>query len=113
MFNYSWPEKNDESKFPELEEDSPELNKMIGWNACHDAFMAVIEGKKECACKTTPIVDGKCVFCGKPCKQNETDEVEELAKHLSTVRQFMRPENNVDYTEAKYLIRLGYRKENK
>ena len=30
------PEKNDEKDFPTLEEDSPELNKMLGWNACID-----------------------------------------------------------------------------
>ena len=33
-----WPEKNDETDFPTLEEDSPELNKMIGWNACLAEF---------------------------------------------------------------------------
>jgi len=33
-----WPDKNDETDFPTLEEDSPELNKMIGWNACLDEF---------------------------------------------------------------------------
>ena len=32
------PEKNDEKDFPTLEEDSPELNKMMGWNACVDFF---------------------------------------------------------------------------
>ena len=38
-----WPEKNDETDFPTLEEDSPELNKMLGWNAC----LAVIEPIKK------------------------------------------------------------------
>ena len=38
-----WPEENDETDFPTLEEDSPELNKMLGWNAC----LAAIEPIKE------------------------------------------------------------------
>lgn len=39
-----WPAKNGKEALesPEFECDSPELNQMIGWDKCHEAFMAVI-----------------------------------------------------------------------
>ena len=56
-----WPDKNNETDFPTLEEDSPELNKMIGWNACLAEFKRLNLDVKE----TKNILDlvERCTCC--------------------------------------------------
>ena len=38
MVKINWPEKNKDVPSNEVEEDSPEYNRAIGWNACLRKF---------------------------------------------------------------------------
>ena len=67
-----WPKKIDETDYLLMEEDNPELNKMIGWNTCLAEFkrlnLDVEERKKvkwpeKAFCKEHPENDHTCVEC--------------------------------------------------
>ena len=53
----------------------------------------------------------KCPFCGESMSEEKEAE-EQLAKELRQIRESMSPMNNMDYTEARSLVKNGWRKSN-